>query len=207
MELPDQRTIANKAMLLLGSGRRIATLDDRDSDDAADLLALWDIARRSAITLHPWNFALKRIDVTRDPQVSARRPIYRYAKPADCLRWLPWSRDHELYVDLIEEGDWLLADDEGPIVLRYLRDVPEVARWAPLFVDVMAYTLAAEYCQGKTQLLGLRDRLTNERAELLRDAKRVDGAQSGNQRRGALVARTSRWAGARFTRNGTRGAY
>jgi hypothetical protein len=200
----DAKHIANKALILLGSGKRVETFDDRDSTDTSDLIALWDIARRAAIVLHPFNFALARTAIDRDPgPPRTRGPLYSYTKPITCLRWLPWSREDDLFFDAVEEGGKLLCDEEGPIVMRFLRDVTETSAWSPMFVDVMAYTLAIEYCQAKTQLLGLRDRLTNERGEKLSEAKRIDGLASPNRRASPSIVH-SRWAGARFARNGYR---
>lgn len=196
------KQIANKALVLLGSARRMNAFETGDNADTDDLVALWDIARRSAIVLHPFNFALTRASLDRDAGAAATRgPAYSFTLPSDCLRWLPWSREDELWFDAVEEGGNLLSSDDGPLIVRYLRDVTDVSRWPPLFCDVMVHTLAVEYCQAKTQLLGLRDRLTSERAELLSDAKRVDGLASPN-RRATPSVRNSGWAGARFRPNG-----
>jgi len=202
--LPEQRSILNKAQLLLGATRRIDSVNDRDDREAENLLILWDIARRAAIALHPWNFALKRERVMPESDVEPIGYEFQYRLPTDCLRWLPWDRDSEHHFEGVEEGGFLLTNHAGSIVVRYVRDVIAVDRWSPLFVDIMAYTLAVEYCQGKTQLVGLRDRLSNERLDKLTEGYRVDGAASANRRRGPSV-RNSGWAGARFNRNGTFG--
>lgn len=198
---PNQRDILNKVMILLGSARRIDTAATDDSADASDLLALWDIARRAAIVLHPFNFAIKRQKTLRDTGTADDGgPLYRYTMPADCLRWLPWNRNENLWFDAVEEGGKLLSDDEGPVVIRYLVDVPNAALWSPLFCDVMAYTLAMEYNQAKTQLVSLRDRLASERQDMIDAAKRIDGLASANRQAGVTTI-NSRWAGARFRPN------
>jgi hypothetical protein len=198
----SDKQIANKALILLGSARRIQTFDDSDSADTADLIALWDIARRAAIVLHPFNFAITRTSLDRDPgEAAARGPAFTYTLPPDCLRWLPWSREQELWFDAVEEGGKLLADDDGPIILRYLRDEANSAAWPPLFVEMMAYTLAIEYCQAKTQLSTLRDRLSRERDDKLSEARRVDGLSSPN-RVPSPSPRRSGWVGARWRGNG-----
>lgn len=196
--LPTKRIVLNKVMLLIGTPKRISDSENpAPGGDAESLSILWDIARRAAITLHPWNMALTRAKLTReDEPPSDTGPAYRYAVPVNWLRWLPWDRDSEFHFEAVEEGGYLLTNDAGPIVARGLVDVPETAKWPPLFVDVMAYTLAVEFCHGKTQLLGLRDRLIADRAEKLDEAYRVDGLATQNRQRPSY--RQSRWAGARF---------
>lgn len=200
---PNQIAILNKTLLLLGSAARISTADPDDSGDARDLLALWDIARRAALALHPWNFAISRVRIERDADFLAlgAGPAFRYRLPVGtCLRWLPWDRDNPDWFDAVEEGGFLLSDNEGPLIVRHITDVPDMSLWAPLFADVQAYTLALEFCQGKTQLSGLRDRLTRERSDRLDEAYRVDGAASPNRPAGPST-RQSRYAGARFRPN------
>jgi hypothetical protein len=201
---PNQLKVLNKALILLGSGRRLATADETDSDDARDLIALWDIARRAALELHPWNFAITRVKIAReaDWEPVGNGPAYRFKLPVGtCLRWLPWDRDNADWFDAIEEGGYLLSDEAGPIICRHIFDQDDMSLWSPLFLDVMSYTLAIEYCQGKTQLSGVRDRLTRERLERLEEAYRTDGAKSPNRPAGPSVVQ-SRWAGARFRPNG-----
>lgn len=198
----SDKMIANKALILLGSSRRIGTFEDSDSADTSDLLALWDIARRAAIVLHPFNFAITRTSIERDAgDAAARGPAYSYSLPSACLRWLPWSAEHELWFDAVEEGGKLLTDDEGPVIVRFLRDEPDSAKWPALFVDLMTFTLAIEYCQAKTQLATLRDRLSRERDDKLSEARRIDGLSSPN-RPPSPNPRRSGWVGARWRGNG-----
>lgn len=202
--LPTKRVIFNKALVLLGSSKRISNPDDAMDADAANFSILWDIARRSAIALHPWNFALKREKLHRETgEPSELGPAYAFRLPPAWLAWKPWDRSSEFWFDAVEEGGFLLCDSDGPLIARGVIDVDDVTRWPPLFVDVMAYTLAIEHCVGKTQTLGLRDRLMNERAEKLDEGFRIDGLSSANRPRPA--APVSRWAGARYRWLGYRG--
>lgn len=196
--LPTKRTVLNKVMILIGSAKRVSdSANPQPGSDEESLASLWDIARRAAITLHPFNFALTREKLYREAgEPSDIGPAYRYKIPANWLCWFPWDRDSDFYFEAVDEGGYLLTDEPGPIVARGGVDVQEVARWSPLFVEVMAYTVAVEFCQGKTQLLGLRDRLANERQEKLDEAFRVDGRATQNRKRPSH--RQSGWAGARF---------
>ncbi|MCP3730437.1 hypothetical protein M9978_08345 [Sphingomonas sp. MG17] len=201
--LPGKRVVMNKTLLLLGSSKRVSNTDDSTDADTESLNILWGIARRAALALHPWNFALTRKKIDReDAAVSEVGPAYSYKLPLEWVCWFPWSRDSEYYFEAVEEGGFLLCDSAGPLVVRGALDVDVPAKWSPLFVDVMAYTLAVEFCHGKTQLVGLRDRLTHERAEKLDEAYRVDGRATPNRPRPSH--HNSGWAGARYRSLGVR---
>lgn len=195
--LPTRRVIYNKVMLLLASARRVSNPDNPEDTDTESLNFLWDIARRAAIVLHPWNFAIGREKLYREAGApSELGPAYSYTTPVHWLRWLPWDGGSEFHFDAVEEGDFLLSNHAGPIIARGLIDVPDVTKWPPLFVDAMAYTLAIEFCQAKTELMGLRDRLTSDRTEKLAEAFRVDGLSTPNRPRPSHHG--SRWVGARY---------
>lgn len=193
--------IFNKVIVLLGSRETLLSPDD-PVPSAQSLTILWDIARRAALVLHPHNFAIRReklLPATEAPKFGYR---YQFKLPNDCLRWLPWDTDNEFHFDGEEEGGFFLSDDPA-IFIRYIADVADTALWSPLFVDVMAYQLAAEYCEGKTGLSGLRQSMLDERDAIMRAARRADGLATGKRAR-RRSASASRWAGARY-RNGVLG--
>lgn len=187
--------IYNKAIVLLGSRESLLSHDEA-IPSAQSLSALWDISRRSALALHPFNFAIVREKLHRDTKAPAFGYAYQFKKPANLLRWLPWDSDDPYHFDGEEEGDFFLTD-EPEIFVRYIGDHDDPSRWSPLFIDVLAYTLAAEYCEAKTGLRGLRQSLLEEREMMLRAARKADGLATGNRNRRRRV-NSSRWAGSRF---------
>lgn len=193
--MTGKTAIFNKAIVLLGSRETLLSPDEA-IPSAQSLTALWDIARRSALALHPWNFAIIRAKLTRDTAAPAFGYAYRYKRPADCLRWLPWDSDDPFHFEGEEEGKFFLTDEEE-IFIRYIGDHTETGDWSPLFVDVLAHTLAAEYCEAKTGLRGLRQSLLDAREEMLRAARKADGLATGRRNRRRRVG-SSRWAGARY---------
>jgi hypothetical protein len=197
----SKTAIFNKAIVLLGSRENLLSPDEA-IPSAQSLTALWDIARKSALALHPWNFAVTRAKLTRDTKAPEFGYAYQFKRPKDCLRWLPWDSDDPWHFDGEEEGEFFLTD-EPEIFIRFIIDHNDSTKWPPLFVDVLAYTLAAEYCEAKTGLRGLRQSLIEDRENLLRAARKADGLASGNRNRRRRVG-SSRWAGSRF-RNGVLG--
>lgn len=198
---PDETAIARKALILIGSAARFETIEDASDADARDLLALWHMARPAALVLHPFNAAIRRTLIEREAgDAASHGPAYRFALPPDCLRWLPWSREDCEWFDAVEEGGYLLSDNEGPLYVRMIFDQVDVTRWPPLLRELMAYTLAMEFAQAKESMLGLTNILTQRRDAILIEAKRIDGLSSPNRRKGPS-ARNSRWAGARWRSN------
>lgn len=195
----SQTEIINKAVVLLGSSETLSNID-AGTPSSNNLITLWKIARRSLLALHPWNHAIKRVKLTPETEVPAFGYSKQFALPDDCLRWLPWPTGDQYWFEGEHEGMFILANDSA-IYIRYIVDVEEWAKWPALFVDLMSYQLAYEYCEGKTGLKGLRDRLMVDRDEALRLAKRADGLATGKRDRGTVQSR-SRWAGARNHRNG-----
>lgn len=192
--IPGKTAIFNKAIVVLGSRESLLSPDEA-IPSAQSLTALWDIARRSALCLHPWNFAIVRQRLTRDTEAPAFGYAYRYKKPTELLRWLPWDSDDPYYFDGEEEGDFVLTDEEE-VYVRFIAENISVEKWPPLFVDVLAHTLALEYCEAKTGLKGLRTAIADARDDLLRQARKADGLATGKRKRNRRVG-SSRWAGAR----------
>lgn len=199
--IPGKTAIFNKAIVVLGSRESLLSPDET-IPSAQSLTALWDIARRSALCLHPWNFAVQRVKLQREKTAPAFGYAYRYKRPTELLRWLPWDTDDPYHFDGEEEGGYFLTDEEE-LYIRFVGEHTEIEQWSPLFVDVLAHTLAVEYCEAKTGLKGLRTALLEAREELLRQARKADGLATGKRRRNRRVG-SSRWAGARY-RNGVLG--
>lgn len=197
----SRTAIFNKAIVLLGSRESLLSHDE-PIPSAQSLTALWDIARRSALALHPFNFAIARKKLLPDTVAPEFGYDRRFKLPAECIRWLPWDSDDEFFFDGEEEGGYLLANDPE-IYIRFIADHDDPPAWSALFVDIMAYQLAAEYCEAKTGLKGLRQSFLDERDDKIAKARRADGLATGKRGRRRSPS-SSRWAGARY-RNGVLG--
>lgn len=108
----------------------------------------------------PWTFAKTRVQVTADVSAPSFGWDYQYTLPSDCLRVLPLRTDGDWNGDPIPyevEGRKLLTDDEGPIDLIYIKRVGDGSLFEPLFVEVVAATLAVRAAMnitGKGSYLG-----------------------------------------------------
>ena len=196
----SQTGIINKAQILLGQSKRFTELLDTDHK-AIDYQTLWPMALPKALVLHPWNFAIRRKRINADTVAPEFGYAYRYRLPSDCLRFLPWSRDDDAYFEHEIEDGYVLTDQPSFILIRYIYRNEDLAKWSPLFADVMAYALAMESCEGSTSKRGLYEDLKTERDDLIATGKRLDALENGN-RRAVRPMTASSWASARYRRNG-----
>ena len=112
------------------------------SKEARACKVFYPIMRDLMLFSHPWNFAMKRADIS--AQVTTAPAFgfdYAYTLPADCHR--VW----ELYgstVEWVVESGQLLTDQEEEIYIRYIRKVTESGYFSPAFVDCLGTRLASE---------------------------------------------------------------
>ena len=197
--VPSQTRIINAAYAECGSTTRINSINDELAFRARDL---WDDIVSEYLAEHPWNFQIKRaaVNLTSDVDLTGTEYSHAYAVPADCSRWLPPAKEAPNYFRGEIEGRYLLTDRElgGPI--RYIRNDVTVSDWSPHFVRAVVLRLAESLADGVTQSEGKKDRLVDKADKALRRAKRIDGLESGNDRRGAVTVNSS-WLQARMHPN------
>ena len=91
---------------------------------------------------HPWNFALKRADISAQLSTTPAFEFdYAYTVPVDCLRVL------ELYgsdADWVIESGLLLTNQAEDIHIKYIRTVETTGSFNPGFVNCFATRLGAE---------------------------------------------------------------
>ena len=134
--------VANLAAVRIGTASRITSLDD-DRTVARTFKAVFAIERRAAIRDGSWNFAARRADLAAEV-IAEGVPYpwaYSFPLPAESLRLIEvlnlTSRD-----DYQLEGSSILCNSEGPLYVRYLVDVPNMAAWDASAVEAFALRLA-----------------------------------------------------------------
>jgi hypothetical protein len=134
--------IANQAAARIGTEARITSPDD-DRVFARAVRAVWDLQRRATIRDGSFNFAMRRAELASEvlPDGVPYPWAASFPLPSDCLRLIEVlnvaSRD-----DYQLEGQAILADSAGPMIIRYCRDVAEPALWDELFAEAFACRLA-----------------------------------------------------------------
>lgn len=185
-------SIVNAALAELGSTEKLVSFDTDTSASARRAQALWPGILRELLNLHPWNFALRRRMLNPGETFADLR---HYQLPEDCVRWLPDDRNG-CRGPIEREGNFLLARGDEPLPCRYIAMVDDPALWSPGFVRAMVLHLAAAMAEGVTQSESIKDRLLDRAMGSIRQAKRMDGLETGNTRRQGVTTRSD-WLNSR----------
>lgn len=192
---PSQTRIVNRALTLLGTAQRIASITD-GSALAKAALAVWDDDRDECLAEYPWKFAIGRAQIAADVTAPAFQYDFRYELPGDCLRWLPPAPGDDDYFKGEQEGRFLLSSAEAPLNIRYIRRIEDLSQWSTGFITVIAHRLALDMCEAATGgLEGLSQRMLQRYETALDRAKRQDALATGD--RTGRQEFTSNWLRAR----------
>lgn len=163
--------VINKSLILLGAN--VITDLTEGSNEATIANAIWDGVRQQCLRIHPWNFAIKEIEL---PAVTGGFDIegrYRYNLPADFIRLILVLDDPAYTV----KGKSVYTT-RPTCKIRYIFDNMDVATWDASFSDVVAYKLATELAYPITKSTSLMEAMTSLFGKTLGEAKAIDGSES-----------------------------
>lgn len=190
--MADYVSAANAALSLLGEDDQLRDPNE-DSHAARSVRAVWDIVRKAVLRDHPWNFAIKRIDLAAVPNVVTYPRQSAFRRPDGFLRLLEvldpaCARDR-----FNNEGAYILADTAGPLWIRYVGDVPDPGNWDDLFVAAFAARLAFQIADRITGDRGRKADAWSTYEAALASAKGVDAKEDP-----PVVPEESDWVTARY---------
>ncbi|NIJ34336.1 hypothetical protein [Sphingomonas oligoaromativorans] len=178
---PSQTRIVNRALSLLGTAQRIASITD-NTPLAKAALAVWDDARDGCLAEHPWNFAIGRAQLAASADAPTFGYDFAYALPADHLRWLPPAPGDRGYFKAEQEGNLLLSSADAPLNIRYIRRVEDLSIWSIGFIVVMGHRLAWDMVDAASGgIEGLAQRMQQRYEIELDRAKRQDALATGDR--------------------------
>lgn len=173
--MPSLTEIANLALAMVGE-ERVTRLDTDTSKPARLCNEMLPQVRARCLSEHPWNFAVRRASLPALASSPSWGYAYAYQVPADCIRVLeidgadphePWSR----------EGTAILTDLTAPLSIRYIADVTDPARWSPMFVDMVAATLAERLALPLSASQSSRAAIAQLLADIRGRARAIDAAE------------------------------
>ena len=155
--------ICNLALAHLGDTASVASIDPPEGSVQAALCSrFYPIARDSLMEQHTWGWATKRVALAILPNYSTEWD-YAYAQPSDALNIVailpPLSSDdyalggtipgtgsyipqeYECETDL--GGNDIILTDQADATLRYTGVVSDTTKFSPLFIETLAWKLAA----------------------------------------------------------------
>ncbi|MBC6444290.1 MAG: hypothetical protein GDA50_02495 [Alphaproteobacteria bacterium GM202ARS2] len=148
-----------------------------DGSLEGDLAAkLYGGCRDRVLSVHPWNFALKRARLVHVDDFAEGDYAYGYALPSDFLRAVSVG-----YGDAVRGvvyrllGDVLECDAEMVSMLYGAR--VEEARFPPFFQEALVAHLAAEFCLPLTENSSRSEVLARRAQQFLQQARLIDAQQ------------------------------
>lgn len=141
--------------------------------------------RRATLRTHMWNFAMKRLKILPD---SGATPLFgfthAYNLPSDFIRYAgrfddvgklasPNPNDHE-----IENGQILFdGTDNTAINIRYVFDQDIISKMDPLFIEAFVLELAITFAPKFSGTEARVKTLVGFRAEVIGEARAIDGQE------------------------------
>lgn len=154
-------SICNLALAHLGDAA-IMSLDD-NSPEAALCNRFYEQTRDEVIQSHPWNFAIRRANLSLLAEAPPFGWGYQYQLPTDCLRILQLN-GYEVYqadgIFVVEGGKMLTNSDAAQI--RYIQRIEDATMFPPLFVEALALKLATRLAKPLTGSASEVERLLAE---------------------------------------------
>lgn len=185
-------SIANRALQLLGSSRRLESLT-QDHPNARSLNLAYDSTRQALLRRYEWGFAIRRASIAADGDQTEWGEHNRYSLPNDFLRL---SRDDELGFskDWKIEDTFIITDDDSPLEIRYIVDVTDPNSFDSLFREAFENRLAYVTCKEITGSTDLHRELNANFKEIIAEAKLVQAIEKPAQ---ALDDEDDTWLRAR----------
>ena len=166
----DETAICNLALGMLGQGT-IMSLSD-ESQAARFCKRFYAQTRDEVLQGHAWNFAMRRVVLSRLVDGGEGTWAHAYQLPVNCLRVLELNGSDEFTrAELFEIEGRTLRTDEESAEIRYLSKAVEASAYAPLFVEALAVKLAMRLAQ---PLTGSR----SQAGELLTEYERITGPKA-----------------------------
>lgn len=144
--------ICNRALSNIGNSRSINSLEEA-SKEAGECSLHYEACRDSVLADFDWNFATKRLALA-DTNTPPPDWAYAYRYPTDCVRitaiMLPGIRNptaeqrvpYEVGVDAAGTGK-LIYTDQNEAWLKYVMRVTDVNMFDAIFIEALAWRIAA----------------------------------------------------------------
>lgn len=138
--------------------------------------------RDALLRSHPWNFSIKRAELSLASATPAFEFDYAFTLPSDCLKVIRtrWDADLTQSAEYRIEGRTLLSNSDTAAI-EYIARITNPDQFDDLFVDLLAQRLAAEISMSITDNQALTKNLWEIYQAKLAEARTTD-AQEGTPR-------------------------
>ena len=179
--MSSETDVVNVALRLIGA-KTIVSLTD-GSDNASVVEDIYTETRDDLLSSHPWNFAIKRVQLARISTAPAFEFDYAYALPSDWLRTVS-VHDNDaghgtvLYRSEQVTGQKALVSSSDSVYLRYVSMVTDTNLMPPDFRRALALSLARDLSIPLASSNTMYEQFTRESARALTRARSSDGMGS-----------------------------
>jgi hypothetical protein len=171
----SKEQIFNLALTRMGSSRQIT--ETEASKEAALCRLHYPLCLDTVLKAHPWNFAVKRVELSRLTSTPAFEFGFEFQLPADCLKVVRSSVEAEGIEDHYRIEDGKLLSNNETAKIEYIRRVEETGKFDPAFVDCLAARLAAEIATDLVDNASTAEKLMGMYEMKLRDGRSQDSQQ------------------------------
>ena len=179
--------ICNMALNEVGEN----SIMDLSEDSKAGRLCnqFYALTRDMVLRSHPWNFAIKRVELAQLTSTPGFEYNYEFQLPADCLK--VQKTDDEFDIFKIE-GRKLLSNN-AIVKVMYISRVEDTAQFDSLFVEALYLMIASKIVFNLSDNNGLSQVLFAKAESKIRHAKSMDGQEGIVD-----VVEADQWLNSRF---------
>lgn len=182
-------TLSNIALTRCGA-KEITSFSDDESREAIMCRRLLHPARRTALTQHTWNGAVRAVQLTENTSITPVFYSYAFTLPTDMLRLIsvhpsddPYAQCHYALQNANStEADNILVTDSNQIYIRYVFDNTDLNSLSDGFREVLTFILARDLCMALGKSAQKYDLTNKEYRRALSMAKSIDGLQDYPER-------------------------
>lgn len=181
MVVTTETDIANTALSRVGHNRMMTSYDDDATTEGNIVRLHYPRLRDALLRAHPWNFAIKRAALAPEGTAPTYEYGYKFPLPNDCLKVIRTRIESENTEDDYRiEGRYVLSN-EATCSIEYIARVTDPAQFDAMFVDVLAWSLAAEIAMPLINDARAAENAARMFERKLVDARSIDG-QEGTPR-------------------------
>jgi hypothetical protein len=170
-----QVSIVNSALAKVGQAP-VQSLT-QDTRAAQIINSIYDLVQDELLSMHPWNFAIKRATLSPTNNTPIYDYEFEYDIPSDCLRMLDNEYDYTaVKPDWQVEGRKLLSN-ESSLNVRYIARETDCTMWSPTFAEAFAWHLAHKIAYALTQSTEREKMCQDSAKKALSEARTMDGVE------------------------------
>jgi hypothetical protein len=163
--------ICNIALSRIGEGTIIDLSEDSKAARQCNLI--YNDVRDSVLREHPWNFAIKRVELALLPTAPLFEFDFQHRLPSDCLRVLKTDDDLTPYRI---EGSSLLSNNAA-VIIEYISRIEDSTMFDSLFVDCFADRIGADLTYNLSDNNTLTQLMFQRSKDKIKQARAMDGQE------------------------------